>query len=280
MSGLTEKNIEFLRLLNQYRFLTNAQFLRLGLVKEQHSIYKIAARFATGKNPHVGKKDFGFVWGKGRLPHLYYLKKRGARMLTEALRLDDDEVHYEGIRPPFVQDYLHRMAVIDFHIELDLFCQKYGCKLPFFHIYFDTEGANRGTPASERLRRMTKVPLGKYHLIPDGIFLVDTPDNKQRLFALEVYNGRDTKRVHKQLARHLQAQAEGAVALAYDLRLPCRVLLLFETENAMQAVMKRIREDSVFGESERYFAFSTLEAIREDFARNWWFFSEKQGSIF
>jgi hypothetical protein len=64
------------------------------------------------------------------------------------------------------------------------------------------------------------------------------------------------------------------------LRLPYRVLLIFETENAMQAVMKRIREDAVFGESERYFALSTLEAVRGDFARNWWFFSGKQGSIF
>jgi hypothetical protein len=201
-------------------------------------------------------------------------------VLTEALRLDDEEVHFEKVRPPFAQDFFHRIAVIDFHIELDLFCQKFGCRVAFFHTYFDTKGANRGTPASERLRKMTKVPLGKYHLIPDGIFLVDPPDHKQRLFALEVYNGRDTKRIHKQLAKHLQAQAEGAVALAYGLRLPYRVLLTFETENALQAVLKRIREDPLFAASEPYFAFSTLEAIRGDFARNWWFFSGKQGCIF
>lgn len=280
MPELTAKNIEFLRLLNQYRFLTNSQFLRLGLVKDQCSVYKIAARFSLAKRPHIGKKDFGFISGKGRLPHLYYLEKRGAQVLTEALRLDDDEVHYEKVKPPFAQDFFHRMALIDFHIELDIFAEKYDCRVPFFHTYFDTEGANRGTPAHEQLRRMTKVPLGKYHLIPDGIFLVDPPDGKKRLFALEVYNGRDTKRVHKQLAKHLQAQAEGAVAEAYGLRLPYRVLMTFETENAMQAVMRRIRDDSQFADSEPYFAFSTLENVRRDFARGWWFYSGKQGSIF
>ena len=58
------------------------------------------------------------------------------------------------------------------------------------------------------------MPLGRFHLIPDGIFLVATPDGKDHLFALEVYNGRDTQRVHKQLRKHLQAQAEGAIAEA------------------------------------------------------------------
>lgn len=280
MPELSANNIELLRLLNHYRYLTPPQLLRLGLVKDRFSVYKIVRRFSYGKRPHIGKKDFGFIAGKGRLPQIFYLMPRGAETLAEAMRMDEEEVHGLKLKPPFAQDYFHRMATVDFQIELDRFARRYDCQVPFFHTYFDTEGANRGTPPHERLRRLTKVPLGEYHLIPDAIFAVDDPDGKKHLFALEVYNGRDTKRVHRQLLKHLQAQAEGAIAFAYGLHLPYRVLLTFETENAMLAVINRIREDSRFTESEPYFAFNTLDAVKADFARGWRFFSGRRGDIF
>ena len=60
MADLTAANIEVLRLLNRYRFLTNPQLLRLGLVRDNTSIYKILSRFGDGNRPYIGKKDFGF----------------------------------------------------------------------------------------------------------------------------------------------------------------------------------------------------------------------------
>jgi hypothetical protein len=164
--------------------------------------------------------------------------------------------------------------------KLDAFAEKYGCAVRFFHTYFDTDGANRGTPPTDRLRRLTKVPLDRFHLIPDGIFLVATPDSKNHLFALEVYNGRDTQRVHKQLRKHLQAQAEGAIATAYGLTLPYRVLLTFDSEAAMRAVIGRVRDDGQFAESEPYFAFNTLDRVKQDFARGWSYFGGREGAIF
>lgn len=280
MSELTANNVEILRLLNRYRFLTNPQLLRLGLVKESTSIHRLLRRFKDGKRPYIGGKDFGFIAGRGRLHRIYYMEKRGAKLLADTLRMDEDEISFEASRPPFLQDYFHRVATIDFHIELDLFAEQHECEIKFFHTYFDTEGANRGTPPDQRLRRLTKIPLGKYHLIPDGIFLMNTPDGKQHLFALEVYNGRDSKRVHKQLEKHMQAQAEGAISEAYGLALPYRVLMTFETEGAMKAVMSRIQGDSQFSNSEPYFAFNTIERLREDFARSWKFFSGREGTIF
>jgi hypothetical protein len=150
----------------------------------------------------------------------------------------------------------------------------------FFHTYFDLDGANRGTPPTDRLRRRTKVPLGRFHLIPDGIFLLASPDGKSHLFALEVYNGRDTQRVHRQLRKHLQAQAEGAIAAAYGLELPYRVLLTFDSEAAMWAVSDRVRNDHQFAESEPYFAFNTLARVKQDFARGWFYYGGREGAIF
>ena len=121
MPDLTAANIEVLRLLNHYRFLTNPQLLRLGLVHDNTSIYKILSRFGDGNRPYIGKKDFGFIAGVGRLHRIYYLQKRGAQLLADTLHLDDDEVSYQKLKPPFLQDYFHRLATIDVHIELDRF---------------------------------------------------------------------------------------------------------------------------------------------------------------
>jgi hypothetical protein len=120
MADLTAANIEVLRLLNRYRFLTNPQLLRLGLV--------ILSRFGDGNRPYIGKKDFGFIAGVGRLHRIYYLQKRGAQLLAETLHLDDDEVSYQKVKPPFLQDYFHRLATIDVHIELDRFAAQYGAR--------------------------------------------------------------------------------------------------------------------------------------------------------
>jgi hypothetical protein len=269
-----------LRLLNRYRFLTNPQLLRLGLVHDNTSIYRILSRFGDGNRPYIGKKDFGFIAGVGRLHRIYYLQKRGAQLLAETLQLDEDEVNYQKVKPPFLQDYFHRLATIDVYIELDRFAAQYGCAVRFFHTYFDVDGANRGTPPSDRLRRRTKVPLGRFHLIPDAIFRVTTPDGKDHLFALEVYNGRDTQRVHKQLRKHLHAQAEGAIAAAYGLALPYRVLLTFDSEAAMRAVLSRVRDDGQFAAAEPYFAFNTLARVKQDFARGWFYYSGREGAIF
>jgi hypothetical protein len=124
------------------------------------------------------------------------------------------------------------------------------------------------------------VPLGRFHLVPDAIFLVTTPDRSDHLFALEVYNGHDTQRVHTQLRKHLQEQAEGAIAAAYGLALPCRVLLVFDSEAALQAVLRRVRADPQFAAAEPYFAFNTLARVNQDFARGWFYFSGRQGAIF
>lgn len=280
MGGLCANNLEVLKLLNRYRFLTNPQFLRLGLVTKRNSVPRIMERFEFEKNPHIGQKDFGFIAGRGRLHRLYYLQKRGAKLLAETLKLDEEEVAFEKVKPPFLQDYFHRIATIDFHIELDTFAERMRCEVDFFHTYFDTEGANRGTPPTGRLRRLTKVKVGKYHLIPDAIFLLTDPQGKKHLFAVEVYNGHDTKRVVRQLQKHRLAQEEGAISLAYGLNMGYRVLLVFDQENALRSALQRVRETPDFAEMAPYFAFQSLDGVKQHFAQGWRFFDAVERSIF
>jgi hypothetical protein len=208
------------------------------------------------------------------------MEKRGANLLADTFQLDPEEVSYEKVKPPFLQDYYHRVATIDFHIELDIFAKRMKCEVEFFHTYFDTEGANRGTPPANRLRRLTKVKVGKYHIIPDAIFLLRDPEGKQHLFAVEIYNGFDTKRVVKQLQKHVQAQSEGAISDAYGLALPYRVLLVFDTEEAMQAALKRVKETPDFAEMGSYFAFKSMNGLKRDFAFGWRYLNGQTAGVF
>ena len=63
------------------------------------------------------------------------------------------------------------------------------------------------------------------------------------LFALEVYNGIDTKRVYAQLEKHLVALGEGRISELYGYPKAHRVLCVFETESALQAAVRRLCED-------------------------------------
>jgi hypothetical protein len=78
----------------------------------------------------------------------------------------------------------------------------------------------------------------------------------------------------------LHAQAEGAIATAYGLTLPYRVLLTFDSEAAMRSVLGRVRDDHQFAEAEPYFAFNTLDRVKQDFARGWFYYSGREGAIF
>jgi hypothetical protein len=177
--------------------------------------------------------------------------------------------------------YFHRAATIDFHIELRLFAEQHDLTVEFFHSYFDSTGANRSEHPEDRLQRLSKMPLEEGFFIPDGIFAVHAPDGSRYLYALEVYNGMDTKRVHGQMEKHLIALGEGHLSELYHYPKAHRVLCLFESANALQAAEKRLREDPAFTEQmQRQFALSTLAGVREDFAGNWLFLERGRTTIF
>ena len=154
--------------------------------------------------------------------------------------------------------------------------------MEFFHTYFDTTGANRNADPAARLQRLTKVPLGDGFFIPDGIFAVRPPDGSRYLYALEVYNGRDTGRVHRQLTKHRRALEEGRLSELHRYPHAHRVLCVFETEAALQAAAARLKGDPAFavGGMRNQFAFSTLPALRQDFAAGWEFFGPGRATIF
>jgi hypothetical protein len=279
--ALPETNLQIMEYLRVFRFLTPPQMLRLGIASHINSLRRALRRFETHRR-YVNHTDFGVLPKIGRLPRVYYLTLQGANYLAEAWRVDPKAINYPRGVKLFSRDYFHRTATIDFQIELHLFAEQNRAEVEFFHTYFDTKGSNRTDNPENRLQRLSKVPLGDDgFFIPDGIFSFRAPNGERFLFALEIYNGMDTKRVHQQIEKHFIALGEGKISDIYGHDKAHRVLYIFETHNALRAAVKRFEQDQYFVDQMRpLFALSTLSDIRKDFARNWIYMEKDRSTIF
>ena len=277
-------DLAVMRLLNQYHYLTPRQLAQTGLVSSERSARKILARNIGGKRAPIERVRYPVSDVHGRLPDVYYLTRYGANEIICALRLDPEHVYYPKGKPPCLDDYRHRCMTIDFQIALDSFATSHDCEVPFFHTYFDFNGANRSKAGADnpalRRRALSKIPLGHHYLIPDANFLLLSPHKKRHLFTCEIYRGQDTKRVLSQLLKHVYLLSKNTIAAQYGHPdLPWRVLCVFEATQAMLAVARRFAKEPLAGACINHFAFSTLELLRKDFANNWMSFDGERMRI-
>jgi hypothetical protein len=116
-------------------------------------------------------------------------------------------------------------------------------------------------------------------LIADGIAMLQTTKRKE-LYAIEVFNGNNTNRVHLSLLQHLKALSVGQPSKMFGLNYGSRVLCIFETKNNMVSVMKRLNEDFRFKKSKPYFLFKTLEEVKVKVFEGWRLFGWEKQSLF
>lgn len=98
--------------------------------------------------------------------------------------------------------------------------------------------------------------------------MLQTPKRKE-LYAVEVFNGSNTSRVHASLLQHLKALSIGEPSKQFKLNYGSRVLCIFEMENNKVSVMKRLHEDSRFKNSKSYFLFKTLKEVKVNVFEEW-----------
>lgn len=110
--------------------------------------------------------------------------------------------------------------------------------------------------------------------------MLQTPKRKE-LYAIEVFNGNNTNRVYLSLLQHLKALSVGQPSKQFKLNYGSRVLCVFESENNMVSVMKRLQEDERFKKSKPYFLFKTLEeVIKGDVFEDWKLFGGEKVGLF
>ena len=93
---------------------------------------------------------------------------------------------------------------------------------------------------------------------------------------MEAYRGGDTGRVMQQLVWHIVALDHGLPSEKYGLKTAHRVLVVFEEEAALAAVLRRLLQWDSIDEHRQFILCSTIERLRKNF-QDW--YSVREGKI-
>lgn len=176
----------------------------------------------------------------------------------------------------FGQDYYHRIHTIDVHIALQEWADNEFIELSPFLTYLDK--ASTGKTKGFRAETYISFSENEY-LIADAIGMLETPIRKE-LYAIEVFNGMNVKRVYNSLLKHLMALKEGEPSKQFGLEYGSRVLSVFELEACKTQITKRLFEDERFTFAKEYFLFKTLDEIKENVFEGWELFDGAETTMF
>ncbi len=279
------KTIQLLRLLNEFQYLTVRQLEVLGMGK-RNTVYKFISRLQKERKPLLRLQKYQIAQSYERPKNVdgfVMMTPYGADALQDFDGLEDNELSYKKTASPPQDKYFHRRNQVDFQIATALFCEQKKVELVFYHTDYDVSGSNRNSTPENRLRSRTRVMLGDIPFIPDGLFMVRATPKQEYLFALEVYNGYSTKRVLSQLNKHVACIENGIIGREYGVLnkrkeqhpdrpqyLGCRVAVVFDSQEAMLSVLKRVTQKIGLMSLEKYFIFNTIDRIKENYASNWY----------
>ncbi|MES2386818.1 MAG: hypothetical protein V4543_02350 [Bacteroidota bacterium] len=263
---------EILEALARCKFLTVGQMIDLGIKNDRANINRELKSLRDWKKPPVGNKNFGSHPSEGKLESVHFLTEYGERLLMEGLGLEQREIRRPvGKSSLFYKDYQHRRNTIDIQVALLKEEQAGNGRMVFFDTYFDHEGNNRRDASA---RSKTKIDLddGSY-LIADAVtFWQDLKGT--HLFAIEMYNGKDTGRVERQLYQHLVALTEGHLAAnaarEHKHDKGYRILCVFEFLPQLQAAWQRLSDNEDYADAKEYFLAKPYEQLKsQPFHKGW-----------
>ena len=269
MKNITERQLQILEHLAEFKFLTTTQLTGLLGVKTITSINVLLKKLSDGKGALTRCKDFGFYPGFGRLPRIHFLSTKGADFLVENLELEREEIKVpKENKLMFQRDYFHRISSVDFNIGLRKFCLENDFKKLFFDYYFDMNGSQRNGTGKAK----NALPVGDFQVIPDGIGKISKGEN-ETLFLFEQHNGTDSKRAVKQIFNHIQAIAEMSANTKYNHQKSVCVYYIFENESCKKSVVRELHNRHDIVNFKEYFLFKTQAQLNESFSENWLLFS-------
>jgi hypothetical protein len=268
MKNITERQLQILEFLAEFKFLTSHQIMGLLGVKTLPHVNLLLNNLSEGKKAFTSYKSFGLYPGHGKLARVHFLKPGGADFLINEIDFDPLKIKLTKERNPlFQRDYFHRVETINFNIEFSKWCKSNNFEKDFFDYYFDKTGSNRNN-SNETLTAKNAIPVGSFQIIPDGIGKFKNEDENY-IFLFEQHNGKDTKRAVKQILSHAQAIEEGAASLKYNHQKGVKVVYCFEFETCMKATIKDLYHNYDLSSIFDYFLFKTTEQMKEDFNTDW-----------
>lgn len=274
----TESNI--LLALAQFKFLTTSQLMRLGVTKNKSHLSRTLSQLKDTK-PLVATIPFSkgnrgnktFDPYQEAYENVAYLLPRGAKALMQEFQMQPHQINYPKGQNISYKDYYHRHRTIDNHLALAAAIEQKGFELLFFHHYFDKIGNNRSL---KNQRAKTKIDLtNKRYIIADACFAIET-DKFNELYCVEMHNGKESKRILKELVNYSEALQLGSATLKYQEEYGCkrgaRILNVFTYPNTMQAVLRRIVEEkTLHPKAYQFYLFKTWEEVKngDSFFEDW-----------
>jgi hypothetical protein len=282
---VTALDADILRALATFTYCTIPQIARVVGVKNEKSVQNALLRMRSVR-PLVHKHEYAFNAGVGRLHSVFTLAPAGVAVLAEILRTDPDSIYYPAMGVQYSRDYAHRKNFVDTHISIAAWANTHEAEIEFFDRYFRAEGGNHGghptgTDSLVRREYQTRVVLvaTRELIIPDGIFAFSQNDTS-RLAALEIHQGRETKKIMAQLETHIRAIEGSAIRKKYGREDANFVLSAYEHRETMQAVMKRFAALPNYREIRLAFHFATIDDVRADLMHAWQLASGEAVSLF
>jgi hypothetical protein len=247
---LQETNLEILIYLKRFQYLTTSQLIKLKVASSRSAVNRILKRFFKNgseevKTPLVKKITFP-ITTRGKVENIYFLSKKGVDFLTDYLELEPNSIIFPRDNF-FYKDYEHRVAQVNYHINLYLKSQKEEFSIDFFYNYFDRK-PNRAN---------IEFKDGSSYK-PDGIYQVtkDLKGSKQSyLYTLEIHKGNDIKRALETIKKNVRALIDGSVSDKFNFEYSNQVIMVFDSEKISQSVRKRFLEDKELVEFENFIIF-------------------------
>ena len=271
---LTQEKI--LTALACYKFLTTGQLLEIQIMSDRANLNKQLLELRNYPKPLIGSIGFGVHPTFGKLQSVHYLTLQGVQVLQRWFGEHFLVRFPKGNNGLFQQDYFHRIHTINVHIAFNSWAIKNNMEIDFFRTYFDklSSGKEKG------FRAESSITIGEGHyLIADAICLLQTP-KREELYAIEMYNGDDTHRVHGSLFAHLQALKNGQPSKQFGLNYGSRILCVFEYESYKIQAMKRLFEDNRFASAKSHFLFKSLKELSQEHFFDWSLFDGTKTGLF
>lgn len=201
------------------------------------------------------------VTHKIRAENIYYLTEKGKEFLLVHAKVFADDIKLPIGTPLAVRDYFHRHHFISCQIALYQHLGSLKIPVECFYTYFDKTGSAR----KSSLTAKSKIPLrGKAFYIPDGIL-----KTSRKLYLIEMYADKDSKRILKSLGTHAEAIALGTPGKTFGIEVNPYVLAVFEYTGIKEAVIKRLRDMEGFKSLQDLYYFASLEEVKNDPADAW-----------
>ncbi|PTT76394.1 MULTISPECIES: hypothetical protein [unclassified Chryseobacterium] len=173
-------------------------------------------------------------------------------------------------------DYFHRLAVVNFEIELRIFAEKNDLGVSFFTTYFDkvSTGKDKGYRAASAI-----TARDNQYLIPDAIFMLNTPW-REEIYTLEVFLDRNTARILKSLSLHLKALQRGMPSEQYGLDYGSRILCVFKHKAVLNNIMEKICGNPDFSQTKAHFLFKSMDELETEKFFDRQFYDGTEASLF